>query len=121
MNWNKKINILDFNLGIDIVFKKKIISANLNKAKRILTEKEFNKFVSLRTKKQKREYLSGRWAAKEAIFKSLPNNLKLSLFNIEVLNYDSGQPYCTNFENIRLSISHSQYYVICCCAYLIFN
>lgn len=118
MSWNKDFSSFNFNLGIDIVFKKRFIKLNLNRAKRILTAKEFENFILFKTKKQKIKYLTSRWAAKEAIFKSLPNHLKVNLFTIEILNYDSGEPYCTNIKNIRLSISHSQRYVVCCCAYL---
>lgn len=118
MSWNKDSVISDLDLGIDIVLKKKFAKVSLNQAKRILTSKEFDKFILFTTRKQKMEYLASRWAAKEAIFKALPQHSKINLFTIEILNDVSGKPYCSNFENIRLSISHFKRYVVCCCAYL---
>ncbi|MEF9984997.1 MAG: 4'-phosphopantetheinyl transferase superfamily protein [Malacoplasma sp.] len=113
---NKKND--DFELGVDIVFKKRLKKILLSGIKRILTKNEFDIFCLLKTKKQKIEYLSSRWASKEAIYKALPDDLKLSLCDIEILNNSSGRPYCTNFNNIKLSISYSKYYVVCICAFI---
>ena len=60
-------------------------------ARRVLTEKEFEKYQSL---KFPIPYLAKRWAGKEAAAKALGTGIAngLSFQHIEILSLDSGQP-----------------------------
>ena len=61
---------------------------------------------------RKREYLGGRFAAKEAYLKANGLGLGGMRFNeIEVLNSKSGAPYL-NDPKAKISISHEKDYVI---------
>lgn len=93
-------------IGTDIVEHQRI---NLNIAKRILTSAEFARFNSLNDGLQV-EYLASRFAAKEAIVKA--TNREYTVNQIEILNYPSGKPYCSNIDNIELSISHEKKYSV---------
>ncbi len=94
------------NIGCDIVENKRL----KNKSKRFID-------LVLTTKEQKEyenkglTYLCGRFAAKEAIMKALPNTKNLNYLDIEVLNDENGQPIC-NLKNISISISHEENYTI---------
>ncbi|NLC48399.1 MAG: holo-ACP synthase [Tenericutes bacterium] len=98
------------NIGCDIVSINRISKQKDEFYKRVLTSKEQDIYLSLNNN-QKPKFLAGRFAAKEAIFKSC-NETKI-LSNIEVLNDKSGRPYC-NIEgfNISVSISHEEEYAI---------
>ena len=63
--------------------------------------------------KKKIEWLAGRFAAKEAIYKAINSYYNCSLRNIEILVDKNGAPYCEieNFE-IYISISHDEEYAI---------
>ena len=63
--------------------------------------------------KRKIEWLAGRFAAKEAIFKSINNHHNCTLRDIEVLSDDKGMPYCKiTGISICISISHEDEYAI---------
>lgn len=81
-------------------------------AKRLLTTKEIAIFETLKGRKRRMEYLSGRWAAKEAFAKATGTGIgKLSFQDIEILSDDKGAPqlYQTMLSQVKvwLSISHS--------------
>lgn len=98
-------------LGVDVVSIDRIRSAMENPRfiERILTEKE-------RETPLTPERVAGRWAAKEALSKALPqlNNWH----DVEVFNDESGAPYAVLGEritlepgsNLLLSISHESGY-----------
>lgn len=90
-------------IGIDITntkrFKKNIDSL----ANKILTSEELIEFSS---SKNKTNYLAGRWACKEAVFKATGLN------QICVLSNNDGKPFVKNHSNIQISISHDQGFVI---------
>ncbi|KAN0003746.1 hypothetical protein ACTFIZ_009886 [Dictyostelium cf. discoideum] len=72
------------------------------------------------------EYLAGRWAAKESIYKAIGNQdrSKLNFQNIQILNESNGRPYVNLLEptqsyfkelginKIHLAISHDTDYAI---------
>ncbi|HFU3844738.1 TPA: holo-ACP synthase [Streptococcus suis] len=78
--------------------------------KRILTDREFERYQKLQGRRQL-EYLAGRWAAKEAFVKAMGTGIgKVTFRDIEILNASSGAPYivCSHFSGkVWLSISHS--------------
>lgn len=78
---------------------------------RILSTKEKIIFDSLISDEAKTSFIASRWAAKEAVYKAL-NNHDILFINIEILNDLNGKPYCSNFEKLVLSITHSKMYCI---------
>ena len=95
-------------IGCDIVENKRLIDKSDKFIDLVLTEKE----KQLYQKRNKVEFLSGRFAAKEAIMKCLDNTKELKFTDIEILNDESGKPYC-NIEDIEdISISHEKEYTI---------
>ena len=111
-------------VGIDIIEIDRIKRAAERAAfwDRILTE---NEKECCRLKGNKIAFLAGRFAAKEAVMKSLGVGLsELSFKDIEILNDQSGKPGLTinqalfekmqliGLEEIALSISHSRDYAI---------
>ena len=68
------------NIGIDIVENKRLNNKNKRFVELILTEKE-----QIEYKKRGQSYLYGRFAAKEAIMKALPNTKNLNFRDIEIL------------------------------------
>lgn len=100
-------------IGCDIVENKRLVDKNDTFLNHVLTEKE----KELYNQRNKVEFLAGRFAAKEAIMKALPNIKELKFTDIEVLNYEDGKPYC-NIEGIEdISISHEKEYTIAVALY----
>ena len=91
-------------IGCDIVEISRLAHRQEGLAKKILTVKEYQLYLSYRKSRQL-EFLAGRFAAKEAIIKAL-NEPKL-LSDIEVLNNECGKPVCKlNDYTIHISIAH---------------
>ena len=106
-------------IGIDLLEIKrirKILSNNKDFPKRILTEKEYAYFLDL-SKHRQIEFLSGRFAAKEAFSKAYGSGIgrELSFIDLEILPNNQNKPifYTNKYEgSIHLSISHSVEYVV---------
>lgn len=83
-------------------------------AQRILTDKEMERFASLKGRRQI-EYLAGRWSAKEAFSKAMGTGIgKLGFQDLEVLNNERGAPYFSKSPfsgKVWLSISHTNQFV----------
>ena len=83
-------------------------------AKRVLTDKEMERFASLKGRRQI-EYLAGRWSAKEAFSKAMGMGIgKLGFQDLEVLNNERGAPYFSKSPfsgKVWLSISHTDQFV----------
>lgn len=100
-------------IGIDIVENKRIEkSINDNFINIILTEKErgiYNK----KNGKKKLEFIAGRFAAKEAIYKAISKKENPTFHEVEILNDNNGYPY-VRYKNykILISISHENKYTI---------
>ena len=79
-------------------------------ARRVLTDKEMERFSSLKGRRQV-EYLAGRWSAKEAFSKAMGTGIgKLSFQDLEILNNERGTPYFSKSPfsgKVWLSISHT--------------
>lgn len=79
---------------------------------KILTSKELEVYETL-GKKRKVEFLSGRYAAKEAFSKAMGTGIgkTVTFQNVSVINNDKGQPMVVESPfngNIFVSISHSK-------------
>ncbi len=97
-------------IGVDIVDLDRIVIDN-DFYKKILTEREQKIFISL-SEIRKKEFLGGRFAAKEAYAKALKTGIGLTGFHsIEVLNDENGAPFI-NEKNVHVSISHEKKYAI---------
>ncbi len=97
-------------IGVDIVKHSRV---NLKIAKKVLTEKELEQLKDISNEEAKNQYLSSRFAAKEAIIKA--TNKKYSFKDIEVLR-TNGAP-SVNIKNLELSISHEEDYSVAFCIY----
>lgn len=99
-------------IGCDIVDNKRLVDKSGKFIDVVLTEKEKELY-----KIKGIEFLAGRFAAKEAIMKCLPNIEEYSFLDIEVLNDEKGKPY-TNIDGIEdISISHEKEYTIAVALY----
>ncbi len=106
-----------FELGIDIVehikMKEKI---NDNFISRILSSDELIYYNKINSDKRKLEYISSRFAAKEAIFKAYKSGNGKTLYkDISILNNTDGSPYVLvkgKNDNIKISISHTENYSV---------
>ncbi|MDF9824716.1 holo-[acyl-carrier protein] synthase [Breznakia sp. PF5-3] len=97
-------------IGCDIVEIDRIKDKQEELAKRILTQAEYQLYKSYAVKRRL-EFLVGRFAAKEAIFKACNKTVLIS--NIEVLQGDSGEPICNWGDyQIHISIAHEKHYAI---------
>lgn len=94
-------------VGTDIC---KIERVNLNISNQVLTKNELEIFNSFTFENRKKEWLAGRFAAKEAIYKALDK--KIPINEIEIL-YDGEKPNCI-IEGyiVHISISHEKEFAI---------
>jgi holo-[acyl-carrier protein] synthase len=98
-------------VGIDIVENKRI-KLKEKFIRHLLSIDELEIFHSLTNKKRQREFLAGRWAVKEAIFKAQVHHFPVSQIN--VVNDEKGRPYLKNeqLKQITISISHEKKYTV---------
>ncbi len=108
-------------IGIDIVefnqIKEKLTERFIS---RILSKNELERYNSITHEQRKLEYISGRFAAKEAYTKVYKKfDSPLNFVDVEVLNDELGAPYIRSKyrpeDNILVSISHSVNYVVAIC------
>lgn len=95
------------NIGCDIIENKRLENKQEEFIDLVLTPKE-----KIEYKKRGILYLCGRFAAKEAIMKALPNTKEYNFLDFEILTANDGKPYCTNLKNIEISISHEKKYTM---------
>ena len=93
-------------IGCDIVENKRLINKEKEFIDYVLTNKEQELY-----KEYGNNFLFGRFAAKEAIMKCLPNTKELKYTDIEILKGINGEPI-TNIDNTVVSISHEKEYTI---------
>lgn len=95
-------------IGVDIVALERLDLSHRHFIERVLSPKELEKFDKIQHEKSKREFLGGRFAAKEAFMKANHVGIgSISFQDIEILNDPSGAPYFTN-SKAHLSISHEK-------------
>lgn len=100
-------------VGCDIVSLKRIESAQKKGlSNRILTESEKVQFAQLKEARAI-EFLAGRFAAKEAVFKAINHHRKLSLCEIELSNDETGKPVCLiEGVTVHCSLAHEKEFAI---------
>ncbi len=104
-------------IGIDIVENARMHGKDIDFIKRILSEKEFVIYSNYSNEQRKIEYLSSRFAAKEALFKAYKKGDKnLNYNDISILNDEVGAPYieindCL-IDTLEVSISHEKNYSV---------
>lgn len=107
-------------IGIDIVELKRIEKAVANNKRfiqRILTEQEQFIYNRLSSSHRKTEFLSGRFAAKEAFVKAMGTGIgtAYSFLDIEIIGNQTGKPVLSAQDckaTIHVSISHSKEYAV---------
>ena len=108
-------------IGIDIVeFKQILPKLNDKFINRILSKNELIRYNSITNEQRRLEYISGRFAVKEAYTKIYRRFDKpLNFTDVEVLNDEFGAPYIISSykpeDKILVSISHSANYVVAIC------
>ena len=90
-------------IGVDITHMKRFKKNCDSLADAILTSEELLEYDK---SKNKINYLAGRWACKEAVFKATGLNA------ISVLSQNNGKPFIKDHNDIEVSISHDQGFVI---------
>ena len=100
-------------IGCDIVKIERIEKAMSHEGfLRILTHKEYELYQGIQGKRQI-EWLAGRYAAKEAIYKAIHTYHDCVLSDIEILCNTDGSPVCQCFDcEVLISISHEHEYAI---------
>jgi holo-[acyl-carrier protein] synthase len=106
-------------IGIDIVSTKRIKDQIHNQTfvKRILSAEEYKVFEQFQLENRKVEYLAGRFAAKEAIFKAIRKGSgDINYRDISVLNDETNAPYVIfdylKSYQVHITISHEDDYVV---------
>jgi len=104
-------------IGVDIVeiSRIKAISKREKFVGKILSEQEKSIYVNLKSEKRQLEYLAGRFAMKEAIYKAAPHICKGKQFTeFSILNDETGAPYLeeTMDATFMMTLSHSENYVV---------
>jgi holo-[acyl-carrier protein] synthase len=108
-------------IGIDIVefeeIKEKLSDRFI---RRILSEKELERYFNMKSTEARIAYLAGRFAAKEAYTKVYKNfDHSLNFTDVEILNDEYGAPYIISKyrpeDCISVSISHSRNYAVAVC------
>ena len=78
-------------VGVDLVEHKDIENRDERFIRRILTSFELSYFQTITNKKRRIEYLSSRFACKEAVFKCYKTGLTFQ--DITIKNEENGAPY----------------------------
>ncbi len=98
-------------IGTDIISKQRISNSNVED--RFLNEDEKSILSTLKGE-DRIDFISGRWAGKEAIIKA--SNKKITFSQISILKAESGAPivYIDGEErvDIKVSISHEKDYTV---------
>ncbi|MBS4770715.1 holo-ACP synthase [Carnobacteriaceae bacterium zg-ZUI240] len=103
-----------YGIGLDVTPISRIAQAvkkNERFVDRVLTQKELELYHAFTSDNRKNEFLSGRFAAKEAFSKAFGTGIgALSFLDMEILPDERNKPVmsCTKFQgNVFVSITHS--------------
>lgn len=108
-------------IGIDIVEFEEIKERLSDRfIKRLLSERELERYNKMKSQDARIAYLAGRFAAKEAYTKVYKNfDHSLNFVDVEILNDEYGAPYVEskyrNEDQVHVSISHSRNYAVAVC------
>lgn len=103
-------------VGIDLAEHKDFIGKDERFIRYILSEIEYNYYISINNEKRKLEYLASRFACKEAIIKCLEK--KINFKDVSILNKENGAPYVlmnSNELELHISLSHTDSYSVAIC------
>ena len=114
-----EVTFMIYGIGSDLIEIERITKVYLKQksklVERILTEQEQEKFHSFTSEKRKIEFLSGRFATKEAFSKALGTGLgkTVSFNDINCYNDDKGKP-CIDYAGfiVHVTITHTDNYAM---------
>lgn len=92
-------------IGVDIV---KIDRINFKIKEKVLAKEELELFSKMSINRQK-EFLAGRFAIKEALYKA---GLKINFNEMNIKYNRDNSIYLENYNKIKISISHEKDYAI---------
>ena len=92
-------------IGVDIVDIKRI---NFKISNKVLSNEENELFINM-SEERKREFLAGRFAIKEALYKA---GLKISFSLMNIKYNEDNSIYLDTYPRIKVSISHEKDYAI---------
>lgn len=95
-------------IGTDIVYISRI-ELKESFIRYILTDEEYSEYSRINHDKRRKEYIAGRFASKEAIFKATQDKEYLTY---SILNKEDGRPYVKDHPEIEISISHDGDYAL---------
>ena len=104
-------------IGVDIVEFDRI-KALKNRVKfvdKILSTNEKAVYATFKNEKRQLEYLAGRFAVKEALYKAAPDLCAGKNFtDFSILNHKTGAPYVAEpvLTKVMITLSHSENYVV---------
>ncbi len=113
--YTKKVTQMIHGIGLDIVEIERIatlLDRQPKIARRVLTPSELNQFNELGAKRRV-EFLSGRFAVKEAYAKAIGCGIgrELSFQDIEIVKEPSGRPFISHPDyKVHVSITHTKEY-----------
>lgn len=104
-------------LGTDIIEINRVRETekrNNQLSKRILSTEEMEYYHTLNVEKRRMEYLTGRFAVKEAYSKALGTGIgsSASFQDIICLNDELGKPFIKDDRQVHVSISHAEEYAV---------
>lgn len=104
-------------IGTDIIEIKRIEELNHRERfiHKLLSKEEFGMYQSFKHEKRRNEFLAGRWAVKEALYKALGSYCDGKLYkDFSVMNDAQGKPYLSSptLESVHISISHCENYAV---------
>ncbi|MCL1949652.1 MAG: holo-ACP synthase [Turicibacter sp.] len=105
-------------VGTDIVSLERIKEVKRRKAfaAKVLSARELEVYQGFSLELKQIEFLAGRWAVKEAIYKAIPDFCQGYAYNqFTILNGPDGKPHLMGPDysgNLQLSISHEKNYAV---------